>query len=69
MALGTPLDGLFYFYVPGFGQSGSPGRALVLWTFGMACIAGVGLDGLWERIRNPRPKQRLAYQFSPSSQL
>ncbi len=46
MALGTPLDKLLYFYIPGFGQSGSPGRVLVLWAFAVAALAGLGLDRL-----------------------
>ncbi len=44
MALGTPLNALLYFGVPGFGQSGSPGRVLVLWAFAWAVLAGFGLD-------------------------
>jgi hypothetical protein len=46
MALGTPIDRLFYFHVPGFGQSGSPGRALILWTFSMAALSGIGFNAL-----------------------
>jgi hypothetical protein len=44
MALGTPIDALFYFHVPGFGQSGSPGRALILWTFAVASLSGIGMN-------------------------
>ncbi|MCC6728886.1 MAG: hypothetical protein IT208_06055 [Chthonomonadales bacterium] len=46
MAFGTPVDALLYFRLPGFGQSGSPGRALVLWAFALATLAGLGLDDL-----------------------
>jgi hypothetical protein len=46
MATGSPLNALFYFGVPGFGQSGSPGRILVLFCFATACLAGLGLDVL-----------------------
>jgi hypothetical protein len=46
MAFGTAVDALFYFYVPGFGQSGSPGRALVLWAFAVSALAGLGYDKL-----------------------
>jgi hypothetical protein len=52
MALGSPLNALFYFGVPGFGQSGSPGRVLVLWTLALALLAGFGLDMLLQE----RPK-------------
>jgi hypothetical protein len=46
MALGTAVDALFYFYVPGFGQSGSPGRALVLWAFALNALAALGYEKL-----------------------
>jgi hypothetical protein len=46
MATGSPLNAIFYFGVPGFGQSGSPGRILVLFCFSAASLAGLGLDGL-----------------------
>ena len=46
MALGTPINRLFYFGVPGFGQSGSPARSLVLWAFSSAILAGYGLHSL-----------------------
>jgi hypothetical protein len=49
MALGTPLNALFYYGVPGFGQSGSPARALVLWALAWAALAGIGLDSLLRR--------------------
>ncbi len=46
MALGTPINRLFYFGVPGFGQSGSPARSLVLWALSVAVLAGEGLHSL-----------------------
>ena len=46
LALGTPLNALFYFGIPGFGQSGSPARCLVLWAMACACLAAFGLDAL-----------------------
>jgi hypothetical protein len=46
MALGTAVDVVFYFYFPGFAQSGSPGRALVLWAFALAALAAVGYHRL-----------------------
>jgi hypothetical protein len=54
LALGTPLNALFYFVVPGFGQSGSPARCLVLWALAWAALAAFGLDALRER----RPSRR-----------
>lgn len=46
MATGTIVDALFYFYVPGFGQSGSPGRSLILWSFALAALAAIGFEKL-----------------------
>ncbi|HEX5324201.1 MAG TPA: hypothetical protein VFW40_10470 [Capsulimonadaceae bacterium] len=49
LALGTPLDALLYFGVPGFGQTGSPARILVLWTLCLAILAAFGCQALLER--------------------
>ena len=58
MALGTPINALFYFGVPGFGQSGSPGRVLVLWAFALSILAAFGLDALLKA--SPSPREKLA---------
>ena len=51
MALGTPLNALPFFGIPGFAQTGSPGRILVLWSFCVAVLAAHGaqtiLRGEW----------------------
>ena len=54
MAMDTPLDRIFYFGIPGFGQSGSPARCLVLWAMSWAALAGFGLDTL---VKNPLSKK------------
>ncbi len=54
IAVGTPLAMALYFGIPGFSQSGSPGRVLVLWSFGMAWLAGIGVDVLCRHERSPR---------------
>jgi len=46
LALGTPLNALLYFGLPGFAQSGSPARILELWTLCAAVLAAVGVDAL-----------------------
>lgn len=48
----------FYFYVPGVSQMGGFGRALVLWCFGVALLAGFGCDGLMAWLR-PRGSHHL----------
>lgn len=46
LALGTPLNALLYFGVPGFSGTGSPARVLVLWAFGTSLLAGMGMEQL-----------------------
>jgi hypothetical protein len=45
LAFGTPLNALFYFGVPGWSATGSPGRAIALLILGLAVVAGI----LWPR--------------------
>ena len=49
LSLGTWLGALLYFGLPGFGQTGSPARVLVVFTLSMAVLGGVGLDALITR--------------------
>lgn len=46
LAAGTPLNRLLYFGVPGFAQSGSPARCLVVFCLAQALLAGFGLEAL-----------------------
>ncbi len=43
-ALATPLSRLIFFAIPGVSQMGGTGRALLLWSLGVALLAGFGLD-------------------------
>lgn len=63
LALGTPINALFYFGIPGFGQSGSPGRALVLWALAWAVLAGLGLDALQRRAPSRREAGAVVASF------
>jgi len=56
IALGTRLDALFYFGIPGFGQSGSPARSLVLWALAWAVLSAFGLDALCRRSATGRER-------------
>ena len=51
-ALATPLAQLFFFGVPGVAQMGGTGRALVLWSFGAALLAGFGTDFLRAKLQS-----------------
>jgi hypothetical protein len=44
LALGTPLNLLLYFGLPGFSQTGSPARILLLVALALAMLAGIGLQ-------------------------
>ena len=46
LALGTPLNALPFFGLPGFAQTGSPGRILVLWSFCLSVLAAVGVQAI-----------------------
>jgi len=46
MALGTPVNALFYYCVPGFTKAGSPARILYLFVFSAAVLAAMGMDRL-----------------------
>ena len=49
LALGTPLNAVLFFGLPGWAQTGSPGRVLVLWSLCVPVLAAVGLDALLRR--------------------
>ncbi len=49
LATDSPLARFFYFFVPGFSQSGSPARALVLLCLAQALLAALGTEALLRR--------------------
>ena len=63
MAIGSLVDALFYFGIPGFGESGSPARVLALWALSLACLAAFGLDMILER--SPRILELAAISAIP----
>ncbi|NLN77408.1 MAG: YfhO family protein [Armatimonadetes bacterium] len=44
LAAGTTVNRLLYFGVPGFSALGGPNRVLLLYSFGVAALAGFGAD-------------------------
>ena len=44
MALGTGINRLFYFGIPGFSHSGSPARVLFLYMFSVAVLGAIGFQ-------------------------
>jgi hypothetical protein len=49
LAAGTPLNRVLYFGLPGFAQSGSPARSLILFCLAQALLAGFGVEALLRR--------------------
>lgn len=49
LALGTPLNALPFFGLPGFAQTGSPGRVLVLWSFCVSVLAAAGVQAVLQK--------------------
>lgn len=54
LAFGTPLNRLFYFGVPGWSSTGSPGRGSILLILAACALAGVGVT----RILKERPQAK-----------
>lgn len=55
ISLGTPLNRLLYFGIPGWSSTGSPGRMGVLFVMGLCAMAAVGLSQThWTRLRPSR---------------
>lgn len=51
IALGTHLNAVLYYLVPGFSALGGPNRILVLYFLGISALAGFGADWLAEHAR------------------
>ena len=49
IACGTPLAAAPYFLIPGFSQTGSPARVLLIWALSVSVLAGWGCDAVLER--------------------
>ncbi|MFQ3669751.1 MAG: hypothetical protein SNJ61_12815 [Fimbriimonadaceae bacterium] len=56
LAVGTPLNALLYFGVPGWSSTGSPGRIAVLFVLSGCVLAALGFDRLLRE--PPAPRQR-----------
>jgi hypothetical protein len=52
LALGTPLCALFFYGVPGYSQFNATARALCLFSFGMAALAGYGVQRIHDALQN-----------------
>lgn len=66
LALGTPLNRLLYFGVPGWSSTGSPGRVIVLFAMMAAVVAGLVATHLLadQDRKTPRPIQLATVLFA-----
>ena len=46
----NPFSFLFYYVIPGFDLFRTPARWMMLYTLGMAVLAGVGMEWFWRRL-------------------
>jgi hypothetical protein len=51
MALGTPINRLLFFVIPGWAQTGSPARSLVIVAFCLSLLAAMGLEALLQQVQ------------------
>jgi len=66
LALGrwNPFSLLFYSLVPGFDLFRTPARWMMLYTLGMAVLAGAGTEWLWGRLKAAKGGRAVAQRLS-----
>ncbi len=66
LALGrwNPFSLLFYYLAPGFDLFRTPARWMMLYTLGMAVLAGSGTEWLWDRLKAPNGGRSVAQRLS-----
>lgn len=66
LALGrwNPFSFLFYHVIPGYDLFRTPARWMMLYTLGMAVLAGVGTEWLWGRLRGADDRKAVSLRLS-----
>lgn len=66
LALGrwNPFSFLFYHVIPGYDLFRTPARWMMLYTLGMAVLAGVGTEWLWRRLRGADDRKAVSLRLS-----
>ncbi len=66
LALGrwNPFSFLFYHVIPGYDLFRTPARWMMLYTLGMAVLAGVGTEWLWRRLRGADGRKAVSLRLS-----
>jgi len=63
-ATGTPINYIFYFFVPGFSALGGPNRILVLYFFALAVLAGFGAE--WMAVQETKLARWKGFEYRPT---
>ncbi len=66
LALGrwNPFSFLFYHVIPGYDLFRTPARWMMLYTLGMAVLAGVGTEWLWRKLRGASGSKAVPLRLS-----
>ncbi|MDE0630188.1 MAG: YfhO family protein [Caldilineaceae bacterium] len=66
LALGrwNPFSLLFYYLIPGFDLFRTPARWMMLYTLGMAVLAGAGTEWIWGRLKAANGGRAVAQRLS-----
>ncbi len=69
LALGrwNPFSFLFYHVIPGYDLFRTPARWMMLYTLGMAVLAGVGAEWLWHRLRDAGGSKAVSLRLSDAA--
>lgn len=69
LALGrwNPFSFLFYHVIPGYDLFRTPARWMMLYTLGLAVLAGVGTEWLWHRMRDAGGSKAVSLRLSDAA--
>lgn len=69
LALGrwNPFSFLFYHVIPGYDLFRTPARWMMLYTLGLAVLAGIGAEWLWHRLRNAGGSKAVSLRLSEAA--
>lgn len=68
-ALGTPVNLLLFYGVPGFSSTGGPQRMLFIYSAAVAVLAGMGADAAARAFADPQAARRFARHLSAAAAM
>ena len=60
----NPFSFLFYYLIPGFDLFRTPARWMMLYTLGMAVLAGAGMEWFWRRLGGANGNRAVSLRWS-----